>query len=430
MIKKTIQFILKILAKLLLSKYRPQIVGITGSLGKTSAKEAISLVLSGKFIVRSSIKNYNNEFGLPLTIIGQVSPGRSALGWLRIFLRALGLLLLTDKDYPEVLVLEMGIDRPGDMDYLNSIVSPNVAVLTMIGVSHLENFGNQNRLAAEKKKIFNNLDKSGWAVLNWDNDRVQELSKDLKNKTITYGLQEGAAVRAINLLFKFQEDDAEDDLLGINFKIAYKDAYIPVLLPRAISQTAVLAALAAFAVGLTYNLNPVEMAIALGDFTPPKGRMNLLAGFNGSVIIDDSYNSAPQSALAALDVLGQMRLQRGQKKWIVLADMLELGEASESAHLEVGRRAAQIKKAKLLTVGQEALYIGIGAREAGMSEEALQHFNNHQEIIDFLRSNMQPGDIILIKGSQGMRMEKISKGLLAEPERAGELLVRQGEDWE
>jgi len=430
MFKKIIQFKLKILARFILAKYQPQIVGITGSLGKTSAKEAVATVLGAKFRIRSSVKNYNNEFGLPLTIIGALSPGRSLAGWCRVLMRGWSLLLKHRTDYPEVLILEMGVDHPGDMDYLNSLVKPNVAVLTMIGVSHLENFGSQSKLASEKRKIFDNLDKSGWVVINYDSERLRDLSQDLKFKVLTYGLEEGAAVRAINLNFRFQEDDAEDDLLGINFKIAYKDAYIPVRLPRAISRTAVLAALAGFSVGLTYKLNPVDMAQALREFAPPKGRMNLLAGLNGAIIIDDTYNSAPQSAEAALDVVGDMRLKRGQRQWIVLADMLELGEASEQAHLALGERVARLKKAHLLTMGQEALYIGIGARQAGLSEESMHYFNNHQEIINFLKENLSAGDIVLVKGSQGMRLEKVVRGIMAEPEQAAELLVRQGSDWE
>jgi len=427
--KKIVQFILKILAKTVLAKYQPEIIGITGSLGKTSAKDAISAVLSAKFSVRSNIKNYNNEFGLPLTILGIKSPGRSIFGWLGVIIRALGIIIFTDKQYPQVLILEMGVDKPFDMDYLNSIVSPHVAVLTMIGLSHLENFGTQAKLSAEKKKIFDNLDKTGWAIVNVDSEKIKEMVGDLKHKTISYGVDESADVRAINVAFKFQEDDATDDLLGINFKIAYKDSYIPVLLPRAISSGAVSAALAGFAVGIVHDLNPLDIAESLGEFAPPPGRMNLIAGLNGSIIIDDTYNSAPQSALAALDILDAMKVAKNKHKWIVLADMLELGEASEAGHLEVGERVAKIKKTNLLTLGQEALYIGIGAREHKMPEEDMQHFNNHKEIIEFLSDRLEAGDLVLVKGSQGMRMEKVVKGLMAEPETASELLVRQGRDW-
>jgi len=365
---------------------------------------------------------------LPLTIIGVVSPGRSIGGWLAIMFKALSLLIIKDKNYPQILILEMGVDKPGDMDYLNNIVRLDTAVLTMIGVSHLENFGTQAKLAAEKKKILNNLNRNGWAIINYDNAR--EAVADAKNKVITYGLSDGADVQATNLIFKFQDANAEDDLLGINFKIAYKEAYIPVLLPRAISRTAVSAAMAGFAVGLAHDLNPVDIAMSLSEFTPPRGRMNLLAGLNGSLIIDDTYNAAPQSTLAALEVLDEMQPEKTKHKWVVLADMLELGEASEQGHWEAGKRVAQIKKANLLTLGQEALYIGIGAREHKMKEQQMQHFSNQTEIIEFLSERLEPGDIVLVKGSQGMRMEKVVKGLMAEPEKAGELLVRQGEDWE
>ncbi len=428
--KKIIQFILKILAKTVLTKYRPEIVGITGSLGKTSAKEAIATVLSAKFKVRSNVKNYNNEFGLPLTILGIKSPGRSFVGWLGVIARAIGLIIFTDKNYPQVLILEMGVDKPGDMDYLNSIVSPQVAVLTMIGLSHLENFGTQAKLSAEKKKIFDNLDKSGWAVVNIDSEKIKEIIPDLKHKTMSYGLDASADVRAINIVFKFQEEDVSEDLLGINFKIAYKDSYIPVLLPRAISRGAISAALAGFTVGLVHDFNPLEIAKSLGEFAPPPGRMNLIAGLNGCIVIDDTYNAAPQSVLSALDTLDEMKVGKNKHKWIILADMLELGEASEISHLEIGERVAQIKKASLLTLGQEALYIGIGAREHKMPEEDMQHFNNHQEIIEFMSERLEAGDLVLVKGSQGMRMEKVVKGLMLEPELANELLVRQGQDWQ
>lgn len=428
--KQIAQFILKILAKIVLAKYRPEIIGITGSLGKTSAKEAITAVLSAKFGIRSNIKNYNNEFGLPLTILGINSPGRSLTGWLGVLARALGLIIFKDKSYPQILILEMGVDKPGDMDYLNSIISPQVAVLTMIGVSHLENFGTQLKLAAEKKKIFDNLDKAGWAIVNADNEKIREMIPDLKHKTLSYGLDQSADVRAVNVVFKFQEEDATDDLLGINFKISYKDSYIPVLLPRAISQGAVSAALAGFAVGIVHDLNPLEIAESLGDFAPPAGRMNLIAGLNGSIIIDDTYNAAPQSTIAALDILDAMKVDKTKHKWIVLADMLELGEASEVSHLEAGERVAKIAKANLLTLGQEALYIGIGAREHKMPEANMQHFNNHKEIIEYLSERLEAGDLVLVKGSQGLRMEKVVKGLMAEPELAGELLVRQGPDWQ
>lgn len=146
MFKKIILFKLKYLAKKILAKYKPRIVGITGSVGKTSAKEAIFAVLSAKFRVRQSLKNYNNEFGLPLSIIGTESPGKNLFGWLKIFWQAYKLILVTDKKFPEILILEMGVDKPGDMDYLNSIAATDIGVVTGIGEAHLENFGSVEKI--------------------------------------------------------------------------------------------------------------------------------------------------------------------------------------------------------------------------------------------------------------------------------------------
>ena len=138
--KKFIQLKLKVVAKMILAKYKPDIIGITGSVGKTSAKEAVYCVLSSKFRVRRNLGNYNNEIGVPLTIIGLDSPGRSIICWIVVFWQALKLILVKDKNYPEILVLEMGVDRPGDMKYLNSIVKCRIGVVTLIGPVHLEFF--------------------------------------------------------------------------------------------------------------------------------------------------------------------------------------------------------------------------------------------------------------------------------------------------
>ncbi|MCG2690768.1 hypothetical protein L6249_01715, partial [Candidatus Parcubacteria bacterium] len=135
--KKIIQFKLKILAKMILAKYKPDVIGITGSVGKTSAKEAVYTALASKFNARRNIKNYNNEIGLPLTVIGVDSPGKSIFGWSAVFLKALKLILIKDVNYPRILILEMGVDRPGDMDYLNSIVKCKIGIVTLIGPVHL-----------------------------------------------------------------------------------------------------------------------------------------------------------------------------------------------------------------------------------------------------------------------------------------------------
>lgn len=427
--RKLLQTLLKISSKLILAKYQPDIISITGSVGKTSTKEAVAAVLSYRFKIRASQKNYNNEIGLPLTIIGAESAGKSCLGWFLVFGKILNLLLFRNKSYPEILILEMGIDRPGDMDYLNTIVKPKIAILTMIGTSHMEYFGSQDAIAKEKSKIFNNLQSGGWAILNKDDDYTKEISQRLKHKVLTFGFDQEADIAAQNIICAFQEANNINSLAGINFKLKHQGAYIPILLPRVISYAAIYSALIAASVGFIYKMNGIEIADGLKKYYPPKGRLNLISGINDSMILDDTYNSSPQSSEAALDIVEQINLDLIKNKWIVMGDMLELGEVSTTEHKKIGKRIAQIKKAKLLVVGEKAKLIAQGALQAGIKENQIQSFDSQTDLISYLKENIKAGDLILIKGSQGARMEKVAKAIMAEPKKAKELLVRQDKQW-
>jgi len=426
---KILQFILKWLAKGVIWRYNPRLIGITGSIGKTSAKDATAAVLSKRFRTHSSQKNYNNELGVPLTIINAESGGKSISGWLKVFVKVLWLMIIKDKNYPELIVLEMGVDKPGDMDYLLSIVKLEVAILTYVGSSHLEQFGGHKKLAEEKAKIFNGLVKNGTAIINSGNEAALGQAINVQKRLMLYGSTNRADLQATEIVWKCSVADTANKLNGVMFKIKYQEAVIPVQLPSMIGRPAVSAALAATAAGLAFGLNGIEISEALRLWIPAPGRLRLLRGVNDSVIIDDTYNAAPQSMLAALEVLDEIRLFGAARKWAVLADMLELGSDSEKGHLEVGKQLAVIPKARLLYLGSQANYIAIGARKAGLAEDRIQAFNNTQEIVDYLLERIEPNDLILVKGSQGMRMEKVVKGLLTEGELADKLLVRQGEGW-
>ncbi len=441
--KKLIQFKLKILAKMILARYKPDVIGITGSVGKTSAKEAVYAVLASKFNARRNIKNYNNEIGLPLTVIGVDSPGKSVFGWLAVFFKALKLILIRDANYPRILILEMGVDRPGDMDYLNSIVKCKIGIVTLIGPVHLEFFGAISNIQKEKGKLISNLPKSGRAVLNCDDERVRQMSKLTEAAALTYGFDENADVRAREVIFSFSDIASKSEfganlmneasavkLAGVSFKLSYSGSTAPVLLPNVIGYAAVYAALAGAAVGIVYGLNLVEISQALRKFNPPRGRMNLINGIKNTLIIDDTYNSSPQSSIAALEIAGKVPLIKGARRFTVLGDMLELGGYSEQGHKEVGRRAVKDKIDKLIAVGERARDIARGAEKAGMLADNIFHFARAEEAGKFIQERINEGDLILVKGSQGMRMEKVVKEIMAEPLRAKELLVRQDEMWE
>lgn len=428
MLKSILQYILKWLAKKILKKYRPDVVGITGSIGKTTTKEAAAAVLRTKFSVRSNVKNYNNEIGLPLTVIGvEKTPGRSPLGWLRVFGRAFKLISVRDKNYPEILVLEMGADKPGDIAYLTDIAPCKVGVLTYVAHVHTEFFKTITKIAQEKRRILSHLSEDGYAVVNFDNSLVMENAKT-KAETLTFGFKEGADLRAtdVNQII----DSGTGWPSGLNFKVSFRGNIVPVYLPGVIAEHLIPAALAGLAIGHIFGVNLVDGAAALRDLPPLPGHMRLLLGIKGILLVDDTYNSSPEPTKSALLSLSKISVRPGAERYAALGDMLELGSETERAHREIGLRAAELGIDVIVAVGEASKHTAAAAREAGMNEHKVLVFNDSVSAGRFLQDAVKSGDVILVKGSQGARMEKIVKELMAEPERAKELLVRQGEEWE
>lgn len=420
-LKKILQRILFILSRAILKKYNSKVVGITGSIGKSSAKEAVFAVLKNKYRTRENIKNYNNEIGLPLTIIGELSPGHSLGGWFKLFFRAVKLIIIEDKSYPEILVLEMGIDRIGDMKYLTELAPTDIGIVTNVGPVHLEYFKTQEKIAKEKSILVSKLKPGGWGVLNIDSPKVAEMKNVVCGRFLTYGLSREAQVRALEINLSYRDEA----VIGTSFKLQYNGAVVPVLLHGVLAEHLVNAALAAACVGIILEMNLIEISEALKDYRVPTGRMNLLEGMKGSKIIDDSYNASPESTVAAVNVLGEIKVNG--KKIAVLGDMLELGDYEAKGHQEVGQAIIENKIDELVVVGERAKIIARTAGDAGMKN--IKNFDSSIEAGEYLLTAVKSGDLILVKGSQGMRMERVSKILLADPSRAKELLVRQDSGW-
>lgn len=427
MIKKITELKLKWFAKRILKKYNPEIIGITGSVGKTSTKEAVYTVLKDKFRVRRNRKNYNNEIGLPLTIINADSPGKNLFSWLWVFLKAAKLLLFKDRNYPRVLVLEMGVDRPGDMDYLLRIVKPQIGVLTFVGTVHAEYFSSRNELRIEKTKLISCISKQGYSIINFDNKEARQAQKTSQATVISYGLDKKAIVRAHEISFSI--DSKSNELNGLSFNLVYQNKKTKIILPQVLGIGAVYSALAAAAVGIAKGMNPQEIQRVLKGYISPKGRMRVIEGIKHTTILDDSYNSEPASARAALGTLKRVPAQKGARKLAALGDMLELGNYSEAGHRDVGKYAFKCGVDRLIVVGERARDIARGAKEAGMREEQIFNFPDSSAAGRFIQDRLKENDIILVKGSQGIRMEKIVVELMAEPLRAEELVVRQEKKW-
>ena len=431
MLKKIIHLKLKILAKLILVKYKPKIIGITGSVGKTSTKEAVYTVLKTSFQVRQSKKNYNNEIGLPLTIIGVSSPGKSIFGWGRVFFQALKLIIFKNKKYTKILILEMGIDRVGDMEYLLSIAQPQIGIVTRIGESHLEFFQNVDEIKKEKLNLVKNITKTGWIFLNQDDPKLADYKNNHKN-ILTYGLTQDANLQAINIINfdNFQAKKTDLNKIGISFQVKYKNKIQDVHIKNTIGLAVVYASLVSFAVGIVHNIDLKTIANSLAKLKSPVGRMKIISGIKYTLIIDDTYNSSPQSVEMALDSIKKINLEAGRSKFIVLGDMLELGGYSRKGHEKIGQRVAEYNFDKLIIVGKKSRDIVYGAKKAGMNKNNISHFMDNDQAGKFLQKIIKQGDLILIKGSQGMRMEKIVKEIMSEPLRAKELLVRQDNSWD
>ncbi len=423
--RKILKKILFLLASAILKRYEPKVVGITGSVGKTSTKEAIYAVLASKLKVRRNIKNYNNEIGLPLTIIGAGSGGRSLISWAKVFIKAVSLMIFKDKNYPDILVLEMGVDRKGDMKYLTDLVNCYVGVVTNIGPVHLEHFGTLERIAKEKAIVISHIDRNGWAVLNNDNQYTESMVSLAKGRCLTYGIKNEADIKAVEVSLSHGELGG---LSGLSFKMIYNGSAVPVLLPNILGEHLVYAALAASAIGIIFEMNMVEIATALKQFKAPSGRMNLISGIKGTYIIDDTYNASPDSMAAAVDVLG--RIETETYKYAVLGDMLELGDFTREGHELVGKKIVENKIDYLITVGDRAAIIADKALSLGMNRDRVFTFSDREEAGIFVQGRINKGDYILVKGSQGARMEKIVKEIMAEPLRAEELLVRFDKFWQ
>ena len=425
---KFIEKILASLAKKILKKYQPEIIGITGSVGKTSTKEAIFTVLKNKYNARANPGNYNNELGVPLTIIDSKTAGRNFLRWLPVFFKAWKLILKKDKNYPEILVLEMAAAHSGDIKYLINIAPCKVGVVTTVGPSHMEFFKDIKNVIKEKEKIVTHI-KNGWAVLNADDDLVMSIQKNTRAKVLTYGLSKNADVCA-------QDINYEADGSGVSCKIIINNQQSIINnkknnadFKNVLSSGQMSSILAAISVGLIYDIPLAQAVSSLKDFRFPSGRLNLIKGIKNTFIIDDTYNSSPKAVKVALEVLS--RIECAGRRWAVLGDMLELGGLTETTHQEVGEWVKQFKVDILICVGEKMTTAAQVAEngELALVKEKVICFDNSDEVKKFIQNEISQGDLILVKGSQGMRMEKIVKEIMAEPQRAEELLVRQNKKW-
>lgn len=344
-----------------------RVIGITGSVGKSTTKEVVAEVLSQRYRTLKNPGNLNNEIGLPLSIL--------KLG----------------SDY-QCAVLEMGFYVPGEIALLCDIAQPQVGVVTNIGTVHAERAGSQEAIAQGKSELVQALPEDGVAILNFDDPWVRKMEEKTRAQVFFYGLSPEAELWADNV--------ESHGLGGIRFRLHYKRETLHVRVPL-IGRHSVHTALRAAAIGLVEDLTWQEIFEGLNQ-KHTQLRLVVVRSKTGALILDDTYNASPESMLAALNLLDEL----DGRKIAVLGDMLELGQYERLGHEMVGRRAAQVADT-LLTLGTRAHIIAEAARRAGLKKSSILEFEELEPITDWLNENLTKNDSVLIKGSHGLRMDHI-----------------------
>lgn len=391
---------------------RAKIIGITGSVGKTTAKEAVSKILASKFPVLASQKSFNSEFGVPLTLLGEDSGYSNPLKWLGILIRAE--LKSFSKLKAEKIILELGVDRPGDMQRLLQIIQPQTGVFLNVQPVHLESeqFANVEEIALEKGRLITNLPEDAYAILNADDELVAKTK--VRARKITFGVNATADLRAINVSESIQGLGAE-----LRFHETTTNLAVPIL-----GRQNIYALLAAIAVGISNGIALKNCIAALADYELPPSRLNLLNGVRGSKLIDGSYNANPASMEAALQTL--QKLETSGKKIALLGQMNELGPDSEKHHREIGSRAAEVADEVIGVYGKAKQFV----EEARRYGKPAQFFETAVSAAIYLQKKLSINDFVLIKGSQNnVRLERAVARLLGSPTDQ-RLLCRQDAFWQ
>jgi UDP-N-acetylmuramoyl-tripeptide--D-alanyl-D-alanine ligase len=427
-LRKIVVYIITVEARLVLLKYKPKIVAITGSVGKTTTKDAIYTALATSLHVRKSQKSFNSDIGVPLTILGCDNAWSNPFRWAENILRGLYIILIP-VSYPEWLVLEVGADRPGDIELTTRLVQPDVAVVTRFGKTpvHVEFFKSRDELIAEKSFLVKRSKSNAFLVLNGDDEDTLKMKELVPRRSIVYSLGgEGDVVGSHNQIYYEKNERQEEVPVGVTFRVNFEGNSVPVVRKGALGLQNIYPTLAAISVAMSQKLNIVSVSEALSHEAATAGRMRLLEGRKETYIIDDTYNSSPVAAHLAVETLAEIKVQG--RKIAVLGDMLELGKHSVEEHKRLGEAVAKVADI-LIVVGIRAKYIAEGALNSKFIEKNIFEFDESESAKKCLDDIMAQDDLILIKGSQSIRMERIVEHIMLDPERKDDLLVRQDKEW-
>ena len=435
--KKTIRNIfagmLAILARSIVRKHKPTVLMVTGSVGKTSTKDAVAAALSEKFYLRKSEKSFNSEFGVPLTIIGVDNPWSNPFAWLKVFSSALAVIFLPTH-YPKMLVLEVGADSPGDLAKILKIVKPDGVVVTLLPSVpvHVEAYETPAAVREEEFSPVLALEPNAPLIICADDEYAIAKTKRIDRDAYCYGFGDNANVQIFDMqVWMATDSEGMEVVAGMKAALKISGQKYPLKIRGAIGRSQLFAPAAAVATACMFGMTPAQALEGLASYLPPPGRGRVFKGKKDTILIDDTYNSSPaavEEILRSLELIPDTLYAGGRSRKIaVLGDMLELGRYSVAEHAHIGHIAKQTVDV-LVTVGPRAKAIGEAALADGMRESNVHHFGTSMEAAPYVENIIESKDVVLVKGSQGVRMEKIVRPLLANFSDVSDL-VRQSPEW-
>ncbi len=406
---KLIYRILALYARKLITEHNPFVIAITGSVGKTSTKEAIYRVLNDRYknMVRKNFGNLNAELGVPLTILGYEKVPNKFIWPVFLFLAYFKLKV---KQYPKYLILEMGVEHPGDIDYFCSIVRPDIAIITSTSLAHTVNFDSKEEFRKEKISLLGHLKENGRAILNYDDPALSKIAGD---KILSIAVKKDKAdYRAENINISL--DGTEFRIVKTGRKISIKSKLLGIQM--------IYPELFAFAVADIMGMSLIETGKSLEKMLPIPGRLNLIEGKDNVTIIDDTYNSNPASCELAIDFLNEVPFNG--RKIAILGNMNELVDEEKFLHEKIAEYAKDKEFDQVLFVGKNSSHMQ--KKHLGSSIS----IKTRKELLEKLNGIIKAGDLVLIKASQnGNFLEEAVKKLMKDPGSAKEKLVRQSREW-
>lgn len=432
-------------ARAVLRREHPFVITVNGAVGKTTTKRAIEAMLKSQDQIgafRVSQKSYNNELGIPLTVFDHDAPGRSVGAWVRLlsdaFFYGYGMRKIGVKTF----VFEIGADKPNDLDYLLTLLTPDISVVSAVmpdnaGLTpvHASNFPSPEALVEEETKPVKATRSQGTVILNADDRRVFAMRHTTMAHVLTFGEADGTDITLLERKIVSQPTEYGEIPTGIELRFQVLQREETFFVPGVFGTSVAYAVGAALAVAIALDFTPEEYRQFTKHFSPYPGRTRIIPGIKGTVLYDDTYNASPAAVIAGLKDLAETPVSHAQRRIACLGEMRELGESAEQMHRFIGAEAARLGIDLLVPCGRMARFVADGAYANGLTDEQVKIFEDVPEAGQWLQRIIKPGDIVYAKASEGRldpvgaRMERLIKELMAEPTSASELLVRQDDNW-